>query len=137
MWAEVELNEEMITFINEAKKHTETFDKIKELVITKESPKRNCSMSEKLMLSIQFQEIKNSAFNKILNKKKLNFPEGFVIERLLAKYNNEDYPSVEEHIELIKSNCSNNRKTKRENGRKITKLYNSFLATFFSNKNNL
>ena len=47
-------------------------------------------MSEMLMLSIQFQEIKNSAFNKILNKKKLNFPEGFVIERLLAKYNNED-----------------------------------------------
>ena len=34
MWAEVELNDEILQFINKAKEHNETFDEIIELVFT-------------------------------------------------------------------------------------------------------
>ena len=129
MWAEVELNDEILQFINKAKEHNETFDEIIELVFTQERIKNKTSAPEMLLLSLQFQEIKRNAFDKILNKKRLNFREGFVIERLIAKYTNQEYVPVEEHIKQIKLNCCNDRKSKRENTRKVVKLYNKFLGS--------
>lgn len=132
MWAEVEVTNDILKFINKSKNHIETFDEIKELVFTEERLRTNYSIPDMMMLSLQFQRIKNSAFEKVLNHQKLNFPEGFVIERLLAKYYNEDYVSVEDHIQQIKLTCNNDRKSRRENKRKISKLYNSFISTLFS-----
>lgn len=65
-----------------------------------------------------FQEIKASAFNKVLNGESLNFPEGVVFGRLLAKAQTKELISYEKHIEDIKSNCievksDNNRITNR------------------------
>lgn len=134
MWAEVELNDEMLDFINKTKNHTETFDEIKELVFTKKRLNSNCSVTDMLMLSLQFQEIKNSAIEKVLNHKRLNFPEGFVIERLIAKYMNDEYIPVEDHIEQIKLSCCNDRKSKRENKRKVIKMYDKFISRFCSGK---
>lgn len=131
MWAEVELNDEILQFINKAKEHNETFDEIIELVFTQEQIKNKTSAPEMLLLSLQFQEIKRNAFDKILNKKRLNFPEGFVVERLIAKYTNQEYVPVEEHIKQIRLNCCNDRKSKRENERKVTKLYNKFILNLF------
>lgn len=134
MWATVELNDEILKFINIAKAHTETFEEIKDLVFTQERLKKDCSITEMFNLTLQFQEIKNSAINKVLKQQQLNFPEGFVIERLIAKYLNEDTLSVEEHIKQIKLSCCNDRKSKRENDRKVSKLYNKLLSTLFSKK---
>ncbi|MBQ4584520.1 MAG: hypothetical protein IJA94_06500 [Bacilli bacterium] len=131
MWAEVELNDEILQFINKAKKHNETFEEIIELVFTQERINKTTSAPEMLLLSLQFQEIKRNALDKILNKKRLNFPEGFVIERLMAKYMNQEYVPVEEHIKQIRLNCCNDRKSKRENERKVTKLYNKFILNLF------
>ena len=131
MWAEVELNDEILQFINKAKKHNETFEEIIELVFTQERINKTTSAPEMLLLSLQFQEIKRNAFDKILNKKRLNFPEGFVVERLIAKYTNQEYVPVEEHIKQIRLNCCNDRKSKRENERKVTKLYNKFILNLF------
>ena len=131
MWAEVELNDEILQFINKAKEHNETFDEIIELVFTQKRINKKTSAPEMLLLSLQFQEIKRNALDKILNKKRLNFPEGFVIERLMAKYMNQEYVPVEEHIKQIRLNCCNDRKSKRENERKVTKLYNKFILNLF------
>jgi len=131
MWAEVELNDEILQFINKAKEHNETFDEIIELVFTQERINKKTSAQEMLLLSLQFQEIKRNALDKILNEKRLNFPEGFVIERLMAKYTNQEYVPVEEHIKQIRLNCCNDRKSKRENERKVTKLYNKFILNLF------
>ena len=102
MWAEVELNDEILKFIDKSKEHTETFEEIKELVFTREQLEKSNSVTDMLLLSMQFQEIKRTAFDKILNKKKLNFPEGFVVERLMSKYMDLEYIPVEEHINQIK-----------------------------------
>ena len=129
MWAEVELNDEILKFIDKSKEHTETFEEIKELVFTRERLEKNNSVTDMLLLSMQFQEIKRTYFDKILNKKKLNFPEGFVVERLMSKYMDLEYVPGEEHIKQIKLNCCNDRKSKRENTRKVVKLYNKFLGS--------
>jgi len=131
MFATVELNEEILTFIKYSQEHIETFDEIKELVFTQNRLNKDCSMTEMFNLSLQFQDIKKSAIRKVLNQEKLNFPEGFVIERLIAKYFNETTLSVEEHINQIKLNCCNDRKSKRENERKVAKLYSKFLTSLF------
>ena len=131
MWAEVELNEEILQFINKSREHNETFDEIIELVFTQKRINKKTSAPEMLLLSLQFQEIKRNALDKVLNKKRLNFPEGFVIERLMAKYMNQEYVPVEEHIKQIRLNCCNDRKSKRENERKVTKLYNKFILNLF------
>lgn len=135
MWAEVELNDEILNFINQSKEHTETFEEIKELVFTEKRLNSNCSIPEVMLLSMQFQEIKHSAFDKILKNKKLNFPEGLVVERLMAKYMNEEYIPLEEHIRQIKLNCCNDRKSKRENERKVAKLYNKFITNLLKKEN--
>lgn len=46
-----------------------------------------------------------------------------MVERLLAKYMKQEYVPVEEHIQNIKLSCSHNRKSKRENKRKLSKMY--------------
>lgn len=111
MYATIELNEEIISFLNSMKKHTESFEEIKELVFTKERLKKNYTVVEKFNLTLQFQEIKKSAINKALNNQKLNYPEGFLIERLIAKYFDEKMISVEDHCKLINSNCNVGKKT--------------------------
>lgn len=131
MYAKVELDDEMLKIMNCIKNHSESFDEIKELVFTKERLEANYKIGDIFNFIFIFQEIKNSAINKVLNNQKLNFPEGFVIERLIAKYTKQELLSVEEHIEQIKTNCSNNRKEKRKNDKKITKMYYSFLKNFF------
>lgn len=131
MYAKVELDDEMLKIMNCIKNHSESFDEIKELIFTKERLGVNYKIGDIFNFIFIFQEIKNSAINKVLNNQKLNFPEGFVIERLIAKYTKQELLSVEEHIEQIKTNCSNNRKEKRKNDKKITKMYYSFLKNFF------
>lgn len=131
MYAKVELDDEMLKIMNCIKNRSESFDEIKELVFTKERLGVNYKIGDIFNFIFIFQEIKNSAINKVLNNQKLNFPEGFVIERLIAKYTKQELLSVEEHIEQIKTNCSNNRKEKRKNDKKITKMYYSFLKNFF------
>ena len=98
MWAKVELNNEMVDIINHIKQHNESFE-----------------------------EIKKSAIDKVLQNKELNFPEGFVIERLIAKHFNEKIPSVEEHFKQIKEECSYSKKRQEKKCKKICKIYNSFL----------
>lgn len=134
MWAEVELTDDILTFINSSKEHIETYDEIKELVFTKERLNKKCSIPDMMLLSLQFQEIKRSAFDKVLNHKKLNFSEGVVVERLIAKYMKEEYIPFEDYIQQIKLNCCNDRKSKRENQRKVSKLYNKFLVNLFRKK---
>ena len=127
MYAELEVDDEVLKFINEIQDHVESFEEIQELVFTKKRLSKQCNAIEMMNLTLQFQKIKHSAINKILNHEKLNFPEGFLIERLIAKYNNDEYISVEEHFKNIESNCGNNRETKRKNQKRISKLYNKFL----------
>ena len=127
MYAKIELDDEFLKFINKIQNHIETFDEIKELVFTKKRLSKQCDAIEMFNLSLQFREIKRSAINKILNNEILNFPEGFLIERLLAKYNNDKYISVEEHFEQISKNCCTDRKSKRKNERNLQKLYNKFI----------
>lgn len=127
MYAKIELDNDVLEFINKIQNHTETFEEIQELVFTKKRLNQQCSAIEMVNLSLQFQEIKRSAISKILNQEKLNFPEGFLIERLVAKYNNEDYIPVEEHFEQISKNCSTDRNSKRKNERSLQKLYNNFI----------
>ena len=86
MWATVELTDDILQFINDTKDYNETYDEIKELVFTQKRLNKECSMAEMFNLALQFKEIKNTAIKKILNKQELNFPEGFLIERLLSKY---------------------------------------------------
>lgn len=133
MYAEVELNDEILSFINKFQEHTESFEEIRELVFTKERMNNSCGVPEIFNLTLQFQEIKKSAINKVLKQQKLNFPEGFVFERLIAKYSNDNPLSVEEHIKQIRLNCCNDRKSKRENNRKVSKLYSKFLTKLFTN----
>lgn len=127
MYAKIELDDEFLKFINEIQNHIETFDEIKELVFTKKRLSKQCNAIEMVNLSLQFQEIKRSAIKKVLNNEILNFPEGFLIERLIAKYNNDKYISVEEHFEQISKNCSTDRNSKRKNERSLQKLYNKFI----------
>lgn len=127
MWAEVELNDSILEFINYEKNHNESFEEMKNLVFTKERLNTNYSMTEMLNLNIIFQKIKASALEKVLQNQKLDFSEGFVFERLLTKYENEEFISVEEHLKQIKQNCSVNREDKRKNNRKFKKLYEAFI----------
>lgn len=135
MYAKVKLDDEALKFIEVIKNHTETFDEIKDLVFTKERLNKNYEVTEKFNLIFQFQKIKNSAINKILNEQELSFPEGFVIERLIAKYMDEKLIPVEEHFEQIKANC-NNREEKRKKHKKITKIYNTLISKLFCNCEN-
>lgn len=134
MWAKVELCDEIKEFIEYENSHNESFEEIRSLVFTKERLNTNYSFVEIMNLSIMFQNIKISAINKVLKKKELTFPEGFVIERLLAKYFDENYISVEDHFKQIQEKCSNNRQEKRKNERKFSKLYTKFVNNLLVGK---
>lgn len=132
MWAKVEVDEEILNFIDYAKNHNETLDEMKELVFTKQRLNHNYSMTDLMNFNFIFQKIKCSALEKVLKNENLNFPEGFVFERLLAKYSNEEFLSVEDHMNQIKLSCGKDRKSKRENDRKFKKLYSNFIKNIFS-----
>lgn len=127
MWAKVELNNEMVDIINHIKQHNESFEEIKSMFFTKKRLSKDCTIAETINLTLIFQEIKKSAIDKVLQNKELNFPEGFVIERLIAKHFNEKIPSVEEHFKQIKEECSYCKKRQEKKCKKICKIYNSFL----------
>lgn len=131
MWAELELCDEIQKFIDYEKSHNESFDEIRKLVFTKKRLNTNYSFIEIMNLTLMFQDIKMSAINKVLNKKILTFPEGFVIERLLAKYRNSNYISVEDHFKQIQKESSHNRQERRENQVKLSKLYTKFINNLF------
>lgn len=125
MWAKIELNDEIINFLNIAKEHTETFEEIKKLVFTQERLKENYNITEQINLTLQFQNIKQSAIKKALNNQKLNYPEGFLIERLMAKYlDEENMVSVEEQCKIINSNCNASKKTRISLFQKLKRLFN-------------
>lgn len=125
MWAKIELNDEIINFLNIAKEHTETFEEIKKLVFTQERLKENYNITEQINLTLQFQNIKQSAIKKALNNQKLNYPEGFLIERLMAKYlDEENMVSVEKQCKIINSNCNTSKKTRISLFQKLKRLFN-------------
>ena len=97
------------------------------MFFTKERLSKDCTIAETINLTLIFQEIKKSAIDKVLQNKELNFPEGFVIERLIAKHFNEKIPSVEEHFKQIKEECSYSKEKQEKKWTKICKIYNSFL----------
>lgn len=131
MYAIIELDKEMIHFLMEAKNHDETFEEIKELVFTQKKKKQDYSLAESFNLLLKFHEIKNNAINKALAKQKLNFPEGFVIERLIYTKFKEEEMTVEEHIKKITLSCCNNRAEKRIKEKKFISLYKKFVNIFF------
>lgn len=131
MWAELELCDEIQEFIDYEKSHNESFEEIRKLVFTKKRLNTNYSFIEIMNLTLMFQDIKMSAINKVLNKKILTFPEGFVIERLLAKYRDSNYISVEEHFKQIQKDSSYSRQERRKNQVKLSKLYTKFINNLF------
>ena len=79
--ASIELNDNVLKFINYEKTHNENFLEIRNLIVA-------------------YRKVKNSAINKLLNNRPLTFLEGFLIDRLLMQYNNEYIP-IEIHLEKI------------------------------------
>lgn len=105
MFAKVELTKELANFINESKKHTESFEEIKELIFTTEMIKKDYSFVEQINIVLQFQEIKNNTFYKALNNKELNYIEGMLLVRIIDKHNGLELPSFENHLEQVKECC--------------------------------
>lgn len=105
MYAELELTEEIKEFINETKSYNETFEEIQELMFTSVMLSKEYSITEMLKATMQFQNIKRNAYYKVLHSQKMNYIEGMLIERLIAKYNGLELISVDEHLKLIQENC--------------------------------
>lgn len=105
MFARVELTKELADFIKESKKHSESFEEIKELIFTTEMIKKNYSFVDQINIILQFQKMKNNTFYKTLNNKELNYIEGMLLERLIAKHNGLELPSFENHLEQVKECC--------------------------------
>lgn len=105
MFAKVELTKELNDFINQCKNHNESFEEIKELIFTSEMLKRNYSFVDQLNIKMQFQEMKNNTFFKVLNNKELNYIEGMLLERLIDKHDNIELKSLEEHLKEIEMCC--------------------------------
>ncbi len=127
MWAEVELNDSILEFINYEKSYNESFEEMRNLVFTQKRLNTDYSVADMFNLNNMFQKIKASALEKVLNKQKLDFSEGFVFERLLMKYENKELMSVEEHFQEINRNCYINREDKRKKQKKFKKLYEAFI----------
>ncbi len=127
MWAEVELNDSILEFINYEKSYNESFEEMRNLVFTQKRLNTDYSVADMFNLNNMFQKIKASALEKVLNRQKLDFSEGFVFERLLMKYENKDLKSVEEHFQEINRNCYINREDKRKKQKKFKKLYEAFI----------
>ncbi len=105
MFAKVELTDEIIKFIKNSETHNESFNEIKELIFTSDMLNLKYSVIEQMKIKIQFQEMKNNTFYKILHNKELNYIEGMLFERLVTKYNGLELMSIEEHLKLIKECC--------------------------------
>ncbi len=101
MYAEVELTDDVYNFINELEDHVESFFEIQELVFSDEMLKKKYTITDMIQYSMMFQKIKYSAFSKVKEKKKLNYPEGIVFERLMAKYTNTLIP-FNDYLKTIK-----------------------------------
>lgn len=122
MWAKVELSDEIISFINNARNHIESFEEVKELVFSEDMLKKQLSIVDVLNYTLLFQEIKTSAFNKVLKGEKLNYPEGIVFERLLAKAQTKELISFDKNIEDIRSNCHEVKSNKKRITNRLFKL---------------
>lgn len=112
MYATVELTDEIIGYINAYKNKAETFDEIVELVFSKNMKKNTYTFSEQLNYIFTFNKIKSSAFSKALSHKKLNYPEGIVLDRLLSLYAGEEIISYDEYLKNIHENCNNSNSKK-------------------------
>lgn len=105
MFAKVELTEELKNFIQQWKKHNESFEEIKELIFTSEMLKANYTIVDQFNIGIQFQEIKRNTFSKTLNNKELNYIEGILLERLIAKHKGIKLMPFEEHLKQVEKRC--------------------------------
>lgn len=112
MYATIELTDEIIGLINTYKNKSESFDEIVELVFSKNMKKNTYTLSEQLNYIFTFNKIKSSAFNKALSHKKLNYPEGIVLDRLLSLYAGEEIISYDEYLKNIHENCTNSKSKK-------------------------
>lgn len=101
MYAKVELTDDVYKFINESENYVETFAEIQELVFSERMLKKKYTMIDIFQYLMIFQRIKYSAFNKVKAKKKLNYPEAVVFERLMAKYTNTLTP-FNDYLKTIK-----------------------------------
>ena len=61
---------------------------------------------EKFNYTLMFQEIKNSAITKVVNKKRLNLPEGIIFERMLNKYTDGYLISLDDYLKIIFENST-------------------------------
>lgn len=105
MYAEVELTKEIELFITETQSYNESWSEIKELIFTTAMKKKNYSVADILTMTLQFQNIKRNTYYKVLHKQKLNYIEGMLIERLIAKYNGHKLMSIDEHLKQIEQVC--------------------------------
>lgn len=112
MYATIELTDEIVGLINTYKNKSETFDEIVELVFSKNMKKSTYTFSEQLNYIFTFNKIKSSAFSKALSHKKLNYPEGIVLDRLLSLYAGEEIISYDEYLKNIHGSCTNSNSKK-------------------------
>ena len=125
MFALLELTEENMKILKETKTHNENFEEIKELIFTTKMLKKEYSLVDQINIKFQFQELKKNAYYKALNKQKLNIIEGLLIERIIAKYNEYELISIEEHLKLIDQCCEDI--TEKRN---LLRFFESFLIGF-------
>lgn len=106
MWATVEVDHEIIQFIEYIQNCTETFEEIQEIAFSKNMINKKYTTVEKFNYTLMFQEIKNSAITKVVNKKRLNLPEGIIFERMLNKYTDGYLISLDDYLKIIFENST-------------------------------
>lgn len=106
MWATVEVDQEIIQFINNIQNYTETFEEIQEIAFSKNMINKKYTIVEKFNYTLMFQEIKKSAITKVMNKKRLNLPEGIIFERMLNKYTDGYLIPLDDYLKLIFKNST-------------------------------
>jgi hypothetical protein len=105
MWAEVELTQEIKLFIKKIRCTVEPFEEIKQIAFNEKMISKQYNISEMVYYSTLFHQIKKSAFDKVLKKKKLDLLEGIIFDRLLTKYNNEPLLPFNDYLKCINDNC--------------------------------
>lgn len=125
MFAILELTEENVKILKEIKTHNEDFEEMKELIFTTKMLNQEYSLVDQINIKFQFQELKENAYYKALNKQKLNIIEGMLIERIIAKYNGYELISIEEHLKLIDQCCED-----IPEKRNLLGFFESFLTGF-------
>ena len=106
MWATVEVDHEIIQFIEYIQNCTETFEEIQEIAFSKNMINKKYTTVEKFNYTLMFQKIKNSAITKVMNKKRLNLPEGIIFERMLNKYTDGYLISLDDYLKIIFENST-------------------------------